>query len=219
MKVAIISDTHNFHAKVNLPDDVDTIVHCGDLTGMGKQYEIIDFLDWYAALPYKYKIYIAGNHDFGFDRAPRPDWLHNQLAYRDLIYLQDIAIIIEDIKFYGSPWQPEFFDWAFNLPRGPEIAAVWAQIPQDTDFLITHGPPEGILDKTLEGDAVGCYDLLQRVRVVKPKVHAFGHIHEGYGTYTGKDTLFVNASTCTRNYEPINEPIIVDINKKEGIEL
>lgn len=217
MKVAIISDTHNYHHKIDLPTDVDTIVHCGDLTMKGNKYEIVSFLDWFDELPHKNKVFIAGNHDFEFEKPS--DWLHEQLDHRNFYYLQDDFIIIDGIKFYGSPWQPEFFDWAFNLPRGPELAAMWNQIPQDTDFLITHGPPEGILDKTLEGDAVGCYDLLQRVKVVKPKIHAFGHIHEGYGTYTIADTLFVNASTCTRSYDPFNAPIIVNINKWEGIEL
>jgi len=208
MKVVIISDTHNYHNKIILPVG-DIIVHCGDMTGMGREAEVVSFLDWFENIKYTHKIFIAGNHDFAFEH--NPSWLHDELDHRNFNYLLDESIILEGIKFYGSPYQPWFHNWAFNLDRGEKCAAKWAEIPQDTDFLITHGPPEGILDKTLEGEYVGCYDLLQRVKVVQPKVHAFGHIHEGYGIKQVEETLFVNASICTRNYKPTNKPIIIEI--------
>ncbi len=214
MKIVIISDTHNFHYRVDLPDG-DLIIHCGDLTGMGTKPEVANFIDWFEKLPYQHKIFIAGNHDFGFERET--DWLEGELDHRNFNYLHDNSIEIEGIKFYGSPYQPWFCDWAFNLKRGEACAAKWAEIPQDTDFLITHGPPEGILDKNLEGESVGCYDLLQRVKVVKPIVHAFGHIHEGYGSKEVEETLFINASTCTRAYKPTNKPVVIELNKKEVI--
>jgi len=92
-------------------------------------------------------------------------------------------VIIEGVKFYGSPWQPRFFDWAFNLDRGEEIKKKWDLIPMDTDVLITHGPPYGILDLTHEGEKVGCEELMKAVLRVQPKIHIFGHIHEAYGEY------------------------------------
>ncbi|ETO19495.1 hypothetical protein RFI_17735 [Reticulomyxa filosa] len=123
------------------------------------------------------------------------------------------------IKIYGSPWQPEFCDWAFNLRTRKELASKWAQIPLDTDILITHGPPFGHGDVVSDGwknNAVGCKDLLERVMAVKPKFHVFGHIHEGYGVTTTKllsPTVFVNASTVTVSYRVENKPILFFIKK------
>jgi Icc-related predicted phosphoesterase len=102
-------------------------------------------------------------------------------------------------------------DWAFNLQRGPALREKWALIPEGTDVLITHGPPFGILDWTARGERVGCEDLLEAVRRVKPRLHVFGHIHEGYGEHEQDGTRFVNASICTEAYQPTNAPIVVDV--------
>jgi Icc-related predicted phosphoesterase len=212
MRVVIISDTHNLHRDIELPEG-DILVHCGDATGRGRPKEVIPFLQWFEDQEeFKYKIFVAGNHDFMFEND------HNlaraELAGRNMIYLENEALEIEGIKFYGSPVQPWFHDWAFNQSRGPEIAATWRKIPDDTEFLITHGPPKNILDETREGDHPGCYDLLERIKEVRPAVHAFGHIHEGYGVAhlipDVTSTIFINASICDRNYSPINKPIVVD---------
>jgi Icc-related predicted phosphoesterase len=101
-------------------------------------------------------------------------------------------------------------DWAFNLPRGPRLAAEWAKIPDTTDVLITHGPPMGILDHVW-GEHVGCADLLARIAAVKPKVHAFGHIHEGSGVLVQDGTTYVNASICDGEYRPVNPIRVVDL--------
>ena len=84
------------------------------------------------------------------------------------------------MKFYGSPQQPAFFDWAFNVERGPaKIGKFGERIPADTDVLVTHGPPLGRGDLCSSGLRAGCVDLLQHVQQrVKPKLHVFGHIHE-----------------------------------------
>jgi Icc-related predicted phosphoesterase len=115
------------------------------------------------------------------------------------------------VRFWGSPWQPWFHDWAFNLPRGPKLREVWDRIPADTDVLVTHGPPRGILDRTIVGDEVGCDDLRDAVARVRPRVHVFGHIHEARGTHRVGPTLFVNACSCTLDYEPNNAAIVVDL--------
>lgn len=119
------------------------------------------------------------------------------------------------MKFF-SPYQPEFCNWAFNLPRdSPEIESVWNGIPIDTDVLITHGPPANILDVTFDKVHAGCPRLLKRVVEVKPKLHVFGHIHEGYGIHEMGPTLFVNASTCNFRYEPVQAPIVVELDSKK----
>jgi Icc-related predicted phosphoesterase len=106
--------------------------------------------------------------------------------------------------------QPTFFDWAFNRDRGAAIDKHWQLIPKNTDILITHGPPFGVLDKTLRGEAVGCEMLLKKVNKIKPKLHVFGHIHEGYGMIDKKNTTFVNASVLDIRYNLRNEPVIIE---------
>lgn len=121
---------------------------------------------------------------------------------------------IEGIKLWGSPWQPWFFDWAFNLQRGPEIARKWDLIPDDIHVLATHGPPHGVLDKTSRRppQSVGCEALLERVAALPVlKLHVFGHIHEGYGTLVRGGCTFVNASICDVRYSPVNSPVTLDL--------
>lgn len=205
-RLVLISDTHCLHDGLDIPDG-DILVHAGDLTNRGTVSEVADFSTWLKGLPHKTKIVIAGNHDFCFENAAN--------VCRDIlgpiIYLQDESVQIDGLKFYGSPWQPTFFNWAFNLDRGEQIAQKWALIPEDTEILITHGPPFGILDRTREGLAVGCEDLLERLSVINPKLHVFGHIHEGYGVSERRGTIFVNASIRNRNCNPINPPIVIDL--------
>ncbi len=119
--------------------------------------------------------------------------------------------MIEGIHIYGSPWQPWFHDWAFNLRRGPEIRAKWRLIPPKTDVLITHGPPYGHGDRTILGEIIGCRDLLEVVERIRPRFHIFGHIHEGAGLTANEHTDFINASSCNHRFEPVNEPIVFEI--------
>lgn len=212
-RIVFISDTHTLHDDLVLPKG-DIIVHAGDVASRGSISEVKEFLEWFSKLPYTYKIFIAGNHDFAFERYL--DVMTNLLQeFPDVIYLQDSAVTVDDIKFYGSPWQPEFYNWAFNLPRGKRLAEKWAMIPDDTDVLITHGPPATILDYTVRDQVnVGCVDLLNYVNEVKPKIHVFGHIHESYGYRHINGTTFINASTCTLRYNPTNPPVVVDFDGK-----
>ena len=117
MKITFISDTHNKHnhltsnAYNNILGSGDVLVHAGDCTSMGKSHEITNFLNWFGMTDFKHKIFIAGNHDFGFE-------MHTDIAEefkeKGIIYLFDTEVVIDGVKFYGSPWQPEFYDWAFN---------------------------------------------------------------------------------------------------------
>ena len=227
MKITFISDTHNKHAQVtsSLPGG-DLLIHAGDMSSMGYKHEIQQFLKWFNGLDnYTHKIFIAGNHDWGFQNDPK--MCQEQLEfYNKVTYLQDnLEVIGEDyetaVKVYGSPWQPEFYNWAFNLPRlGDDLKKYWSMIPDDTDVLITHGPPNEARDfvsNWRQGDVnVGCELLRYRVDQIKPLVHVFGHIHGAYGAAHIKDTLFVNASICTEQYVPSNKPIVVDLNEYDG---
>ncbi|MCL7421771.1 MAG: hypothetical protein M8364_12785 [Methylobacter sp.] len=135
----------------------------------------------------------------------------SKMLVKNAIYLEDSGIEIDGVKFWGSPWQPFFCNWAFNLPRGPKLAAVWAKIPEDIDVLITHTPPYGILDKIDDGESVGCEDLSEALKRVKPKIHVFGHIHESYGVLEQDGTIYVNASLNNGYYHLVNAPIVVDL--------
>ncbi|MGA1870330.1 MAG: metallophosphatase domain-containing protein [bacterium] len=204
MKIVILSDTHGFHEQITIPCG-DILIYAGDICHQSTINEIIQFDKFLAQLPHRYKIIIAGNHDFPFQNAP----YRVKASLCHCIYLQDSGIEIEGIKIYGSPWQPWFFDWAFNLQRGRQIKEKWDLIPDDTDVLITHGPPFGILD-TVDGHSEGCEELLKAIYRIKPKYHIFGHIHEGYGQSFQNNTLFINASICNEHYQPVHDAHICE---------
>jgi predicted phosphodiesterase len=205
MRIVVVSDTHNLHHRISIPEG-DVLVHCGDMLGRGSLAELEAFDRFLAGLPHRHKVVIAGNHDWCFEQEPQ----EARSRVRHATYLQDESVVIEGMKFYGSPWQPWFFDWAFNLERGEPLRRVWASIPEDTDVLVTHGPPQGILDLTTRGESVGCEALRARVEELLTPLHLFGHIHEAYGTERRGKTLFVNASTCTVFYQPLQPPVVLD---------
>ncbi len=204
MKISFISDTHGLHNSITLPKG-DLLIHAGDVSNRGTRQGIEEFLTWFSQQDYKYKIFIAGNHDLFFERAS--DFEIKKLLPENVIYLNDNGIMIEGINIWGSPVQPWFYDWAFNRKRGEEIKKHWDLIPQNTDILITHGPPYKILDKTTSGENVGCEDLLSAINFVKPKIHVFGHIHEAYGIEELNGTKYINASVLNERYQIVNKPI------------
>ncbi|EPQ11955.1 Metallophosphoesterase MPPED2 [Myotis brandtii] len=183
-------------------------------------------------LPYEYKIVIAGNHELTFDKEFMAD-LVKQDYYRfpsvsklkpedfdnvqslltNSIYLQDSEVTVKGFRIYGAPWTPWFNGWGFNLPRGQSLLDKWNLIPEGIDILMTHGPPLGFRDWVpKELQRVGCVELLNTVqRRVRPKLHVFGGIHEGYGIMTDGYTTYINASTCTVSFQPTNPPIIFDL--------
>lgn len=226
MRIIAISDTHGKHHEVELPPyrDGDILVHAGDITRKGEIATVANFGKWLEHLPYEHKIVIAGNHDFSFQDERR---VHVEAILRSssATYLYDDSVTIQGVKFYGSPWQPWFHSWAFNLQRGPEIARKWEMIPYDTDVLITHGPPGnnngGLIQEVISGvvheNETGCADLLKRVQTLRQlQWHIFGHIHECYGTYQdpGATCRFVNASVLNIKYKCVNKPFVLGILPK-----
>lgn len=214
MKIIAISDTHEQEDKVVLPKG-DVLVHAGDITYKGSIPKLAKFMEWIEKQPFKHKIIISGNHDFCYENHS-----HNMAVKLSkeagIVYLQDSGIEIDGVNFWGSPWTPFFFNWAFNLQRGEEIAKKWALIPENTNVLITHGPPFGILDEAPRGvmqtEHVGCEELTKRIGdLPNLKAHVFGHIHHSYGTKQVGPCLFVNASSCTEEYKPTNAPIVFEV--------
>lgn len=194
LTIVAMADTHLYHGNLEVPDG-DVLIHAGDMARSGTLAELEVARDFLAALPHRHKIVVAGNHDCALEDTPE---VARELFSR-FTYLEDESITIEGVRFYGSPWTPRFFDWAFNLDRGPQLAEKWARIPEDTDVLITHGPPKGIGDRTIDDRREGCVDLLERIEQVAPAFHIFGHIHEHRGIWRVGPTTFVNATTneCT----------------------
>lgn len=209
-RIVCLSDTHNCNEQIAVPDG-DILIHAGDATNRGSIPEIIAFNNWFANLPHRYKIFVAGNHDWLFETN---NSFARTLLNSKILYLQDSFVNIEGLKIYGSPWQPRFYDWAFNLMRGAELAEKWKLIPNDTDILITHGPPHGILDEVprqLWIENTGCEELRKKVEQIRPKAHIFGHIHCGYGQKEEFGVKFINASNCDEEYNPTQPPIVFEI--------
>lgn len=217
MLITTISDTHGLHNHIP-PDWLeggDVLVHAGDVSGRGSLKEVEAFLEWFNELPYTHKIFIAGNHDFWFEKVST--FAVNEMLqekYPNIIYLNDSGVEIDGFKFWGSPVQPWFYDWAFNR-MGTDICRHWDMIPLDTDVLITHGPMKGYLDMTLRGVSTGCPYLLEKsAEMTNLKLFVCGHIHESYGKFEFPDGgVFVNASTLNFNYNVQNKPIVVEIKK------
>lgn len=205
MRIVLISDTHSMHDKVSVPGG-DVLVHAGDLSMMGQKTEYESVAKWINALPHKHKIVIAGNHDFAIYK------FISRLA-PSVHYLENFGIAIDGIKFWGSPITPRFGSWAYGVERGKDIAEYRSEIPNDTDVLITHGPPMGILDQAIpqHSENLGCADLLQRVKKIRPRIHVFGHIHGGYGSRVIDGTYFCNASVVNEAYRAVNSPIVAEI--------
>ena len=163
MKILHISDTHGKHQILKDLPNADVIVHTGDITEDGTEEEVKDFIEWFSGLSYAHKIFIAGNHDnclYGANIEGLPDNVH---------YLCNDGITIDGIKFYGVPMFLHD-DLDGNLPE------LFGRIPDDTDVLLTHQPPLGILDEQ-DGINYGDYTLFKRVMDVRPKCHLFGHLH------------------------------------------
>jgi Icc-related predicted phosphoesterase len=202
MKLVLVSDTHFWHDALDIPDG-DVLLHAGDLTRHGTLADVEVFNDYLGTLPHAHKIVVAGNHDFCFEREPQAA----RPLLTNAIYLEDEAVTIDGVHFYGSPWQPWFYDWAFNLERGEPLRRKWDLIPDHTDVLVTHSPPQGHGDRTQSGTLAGCEELIVAVERVQPALHVFGHIHEAYGTTRNALTSFVNASICDLSYNPLNAPV------------
>lgn len=221
MKIVLISDCHNTKFNLGLRGDEEIIIHAGDMTQMGSPRQVKSFIEWFSSLPVKHKITIAGNHDFCLDRGEGHRYpnefgitVHEDFCIHDIIYLQDSSIIIDGIEIFGSPWSPEFGNWAFNQRRGQPAKERWDRIPLTSDIVVTHTPVAYHLDRTVHGDNVGCYELYDRLTSMDKKIlHVCGHIHEGYGIKKINEKLVtVNASVLDEDYRLKHRPIVYTVN-------
>jgi predicted phosphohydrolase len=190
VRIVAVADTHTFERDLGAVPDGDVFVHAGDLCRGGRLDELAIVADWLKALPHRHKVVVAGNHDWCFVRQPE----ESRRLVGEAVYLQDSGAVLDGVRFWGAPWQPEYRGWAFNLPRGEVLAAKWALIPDGTDVLVTHGPPLGVGDDCGEAVRQGCRDLLEAVRRVRPLLHLFGHVHQDGGLWQVGETFFANVT-------------------------
>lgn len=225
-RFVLFSDTHGRHD--NIPAEhrpaADVLLHMGDFTNTGELEQVQSFSSWLGSYPAAEKVVIAGNHDVTFQedyyktnfrryhRWGAFDCEEVRAALTNCTYLEDTSTTLAaGYEIYGSPWQPEFGGWAFNLNRGAECRKAWEKIPPRPDILMTHGPAKGIVDQCSNGFHAGCEELLTAVKQRTIPLHLSGHIHEAYGMESDGRTLFVNASTCTLQYNPDHAPIVLDL--------
>jgi Icc-related predicted phosphoesterase len=212
MRIVCISDTHGFHRKLEVPD-ADLLIHAGDFMVHGRTVdEIDDFNDWLGDLPHKQKIVIAGNHDLLFESNPQEAKLHLSSA----TYLENSAATVNGFRFWGCPITSVLSHMAFAVERGAASGLFWDRIPAETDVLVTHGPPFGILDKeSILATHMGCERLTKAVLGISPLLHVFGHVHGGYGREAGPNgTRFVNCALF--NGDGLRAPVVVDIDQKQN---
>lgn len=234
-KIVHISDTHRYHRDLVI-EPCDILIHSGDITNKGEWTSTIDFFDWLNEQPARHKIFIAGNHDFNFDYSwkaytpqgkmrhhPKPitkEEIDEKLKdYPNIVYLNDSGVTVEGLNIWGSPITPWFHDWAFNRNRGSEIKKHWDIIPDNTNILITHGPPFGIMDKCRDGSVVGCQDLADKINeLMHIRLVCFGHIHEGYGIvekrnrfFPEEQIIYSNGSVLNEYYDLTNKPNVFEL--------
>lgn len=214
MRIVVISDTHCYEPEVG---QGDLLIHAGDFLSSGGLSEASKAGKWFGQIVKNFKqvVCIAGNHDRTFEKRGKDatQEFFNQFA-NNISYLCHESIEVDGIQIFGSPYTPEFCNWSFNVHRGPEIRKYWDRIPADTDVLVTHGPPRGILDQAAPHygtEHFGCDDLREVVQTIKPQIHLFGHIHGGRGMQKIGDTTFVNASMVNEAYQQVYEPFVVEV--------
>jgi Icc-related predicted phosphoesterase len=218
MRIVALSDTHGYHKQFRWIPEGDLLIHAGDFSMRAQEHHVIEFSNWFNALPHKHKIIIPGNHDMACetDRA----WAAEEFA--PAIYLDHESCEVMGYKIFGSPYTNSIYEpspWFFDYPRYSERSKeLWSQIPENLDILITHGPPYMIADLVphvhdFEDPHVGDANLLARVNQTMPRIHIFGHIHEGYGSYlsAAAKTRFYNVCICDGDYKPVNPMTVIDL--------
>jgi len=207
VKIVAIADPHGKYEDLLIPK-ADIFICVGDFTGFGTWVENMQFFAWIRQLPCKYKILVPGNHDT--DIEFNPAIYREQLLPADTFLLNNSGVNLMGLSFWGTPYTPEFNNWAFMLPR-ERMHEVWNNVPPGLDFLLTHGPAYGILDQNSSGRHCGCQALLNCVNTDKPRYHIFGHIHHSYG----KQKKAINCSVLNDDYQLVNKPVVLQVTPRK----
>lgn len=228
-RIVCISDTHGIHKKIPPLPEGDILIHAGDFTGWGTYSEIEQFAEWFGnQQEMAHKFVIAGNHD---EEAQDTTLMKKLFGNHGISYLKDSYNVYwgqsKAFKIYGTPYTPEFCGWHF-MEYEHELRERYAKIPDDTNILITHGPPANILDQSgitisyewdpitlsekriRENNRAGSTALAMRIQQLPAlKLNVFGHIHAGRGVLRQDGVCYVNASCLGENYEPVQDTAIV----------
>jgi Icc-related predicted phosphoesterase len=197
-RIVHLSDTHMLHRRLDVPAG-DVLVHSGDFTGKGTVEDYDDVFDWLDSMPHKHKVLVAGNHDSLFQQFAK---MIRKRVPKSITYLEDSGTTLDGLSFWGSPWTPGYPWMAFTYRAIERRESPWTSVPDDTDVLITHGPPHSILDRNYSGQRIGDVALYKRVEVVRPKLHLFGHVHDQNGEMSRFGTRFVNAAVGDDDEDP-----------------
>lgn len=217
-----ISDLHGHYPKL---DGGDLLIIAGDLTRHDTLIEYEQFDKWLRDLQYRKKVIIAGNHDNhlqnGYSIKYGEYLCDSGTEYQNFWTDKKVVLTAQNYKIWGSPWTKRFEGMnskcmAFTVETDEELADKWKLIPNDIEILVTHCPPYAFLDEIYSPQdrihlSVGSPSLLSKRVDCKPRLHIFGHVHEGYGIFEGNNTKFVNASHVNERYEPINQPIRIEL--------
>jgi Icc-related predicted phosphoesterase len=212
LKICHISDTH-LQKFPELPE-ADILVHSGDALNYGSFEDLIDFRRQLEAVKDKYSkiIYVAGNHDRVFESNPHTAKTFLLETVPNLVYLHDESYEYKGYKIHGTPFQPFFCNWSFNVKDNLKLYEMYMAIPEDTQILITHCPPEGILDRNQYSERCGSRALSLAIpHLDKLKLHMFGHIHGSAGVDYLLDVWYSNAAICDEQYKPTNPPRIIEL--------
>jgi Icc-related predicted phosphoesterase len=209
LRLVLLSDTHQLHREVDVPDG-DIFIHAGDFTMFSESMEVVvDFNDWLGELPHRHKIVVPGNHELFLEADPSECSLLSNATV-----LINEGIEIEGLRMWASPVTP-LYGGAFGLSSAKDRKRLYAQIPEDIDVLISHGPPFGILDTApTSGLHEGCSELLDAVMCIHPKLHVFGHVHGAYGVFQTAHTTFVNASLIGIHGAVDRAPFVFEMTRK-----
>ncbi|HEY3987924.1 MAG TPA: metallophosphatase domain-containing protein [Acidobacteriaceae bacterium] len=200
MRICIVSDTHQLENELTIPP-CEMLLHCGDWSFFGKSVAAMDaFNDWIGEQPARFKVVTCGNHEYPVQADPE-GW-RRRLSNATLLLNESVTI--EGIKIFGSPITP-LYGGAFGMSNEADREKLYSTIPADTDILMTHGAPQGVLDADQ-----GCAALRRTVLRIKPRLHCFGHVHSAYGTLSTKTTLFVNAAIVDEDFAPTRKPVLLD---------
>jgi Icc-related predicted phosphoesterase len=203
MRIVCLADTHELHRQLIVPPG-DLLLYAGDFTFFSRRRSMIDdFNDWLGELPHRHKVVIYGNHEFAFESDPS---LRARLS--NAIVLVNESANIDGVNIWGSPVTP-VDGGAFGLNHSEDRARLYLQIPPETQILLTHTPPFGVLDGEPHA---GCPELRAAVIRIRPRLHVFGHVHAGYGTMPTKHTMFTNAALFGEQGDLDKQPIVLDLD-------
>lgn len=221
MKIACVSDLHE--NLIDIPE-CDILLIAGDITfGLyndlvaQQKFMYTKFKAWLNEIPAKHVVCIAGNHDQNIEQWGWPK--HADLRCH---YLEDSGVQLEGLRIWGTPWQPYFFNWAFNAPevQGERfLKSKFDLIPGDTDILICHGPPYGYGDRVgdqrdLSAQRVGSRALTAALHLIEPRLMVCGHVHAGTGDYRlhGKNNVrIINAAIVNEHYKVKRGPFLLNL--------